>query len=177
MSRGYRVVVEPLSTALRNVSASDELCVDIALLPILGEDAMRELLKEELSKDGWKQTADGSREKTLKPGLTATLSKDGTTVTIAMTAERKVGGSGPSQSAAEQAAAANAVAASADVKRQATTTLAQAEGDVRAGLEAAIQRVYLEALQQKARSMGQVESVVRGEAADGSVEITIKVRA
>ncbi len=176
MSRGYRVVVEPLSTAQRQVSASDELCVDVALLPILGEDAMRELLRQELAKEGWQPGADGSREKILKPGLVATLARDGTRVSVSMTAERQVGGSGSSQSAAEHAAAAAAAAASAAVKRQATTTLAKAEGDVRAGLEAAIQRVYLEALQRKARSLGQVESVVRGEAADGSIEITIKVR-
>ncbi len=177
MSRGYRVVVEPLSTANQHVTASDELCIDVSLLPILGADAMRALLINELTSIGWQQTADGGREKTIRPGLVATLSADGTTVTIAMTAEKDVAGSGRSDAEAKVAAAANAEQATAHVKRAATTALASAEADVRAALEAAIQKVYVDALEQKAKSMGQVESIERGTSADGSLEITIKVRA
>jgi len=177
MSRGYRVAVEPLSTAHTSVSAEDELCVDVSLLPILGDNVMKELLKAELEKEGWRQTADGGREKTLRPGLTATLSADGSTVTLQMTAEKTVGGTGRTDAAAQAAAEKNAAAAAAAVKREATTKLASAEADVRASLEAAIQKVYIEDLEQKARSMGQVESIERGVAADGSLEITIKVRA
>lgn len=177
MSRGYRVVVEPLSTANKSVSAEDELCIDVALLPILADNSMRDLLKDQLKNDGWKPTSDGGLEKNLRPGLTATLSPDGTSVTITMTAERTVSGSGRSEAAAAQAAAAAAAAAEAGVKRDATTALASAEADVRASLETAIQAVYVDALEQKAKSMGQVESIERGVAADGSLEITIKVRA
>lgn len=177
MSRGYRVVVEPLSTANQHVSASDELCIDVSLLPILPPEVMHDLLKEELEKDGWKQTADGGREKTIRPGLVATLAADGSTVTISMTAERDVGGSGRSDAEAKEAAKKNASAAEAAVRREATTALASAEADVRAGLEKSIQKVYIDALEQKAKSMGQVESIERGQSADGSLEITIKVRA
>lgn len=182
MSRGYRVVVEPLSTANQNVSASDELCIDVSLLPILAPDTMRDLLKEQLQSAGWTQTSDGGREKTLRPHgstgeLVATLSADGSTVTISMTTEEAVTGVGRSDADAKANAAANAQNAAPQVKREATTTLASAEADVRAVLEAAIQKVYVDALEQKAKSMGQVESIERGTAADGSLEITIKVRA
>jgi hypothetical protein len=177
MSRGYRVVVEPLSTASKHVSASDALCIDVALLPILSPEDMRALLQQQLSQEGWQQAADGGREKVIRPGLVATLSADGSTVTIAMTAERDVGGSGRSDAAAKAAAEKNAAAAEAAIKREATTALAAAEADVRAALEQAIQKVDVDALEQKARSMGQVESIERGTAADGSLEITIKVRA
>lgn len=177
MSRGYRVVVEPLSTANKHVSASDELCVDVSLLPILPPEEMHDILKAELEKDGWKQTADGGREKTIRPGLKATLAADGSTVTISMTAERDVGGSGRTEADAKAAAQKNAEAAAAAVKREATTALASAEADVRAALEKAIQKVYIDALEKKAKSMGQVESIERGTSADGSMEITIKVRA
>ena len=177
MSRGYRVVVEPLSTAQQKVSSSDELCVDVALLPILSPQQMTDLLKDALDDDGWTLTADGGRQKTLRPGLVATLSADGSSITVSMTAERSVGGTGRSDAEAQQNAAQNATAASSAVKREATTTLAAAEADVRAALEKAIQQVYVEALEQKAQSMGQVESIERGTSADGSLEITIKVRA
>ena len=177
VSRAYHVAVAPLVSARVDVEQQDELCVDVALLPILGEQAMRQLLLAELAKDGWQQTADGGRAKELRDGLTATLGPDGKTVTVTMTARRTVVGGGTTKDAAETAARDSAARAESAVKREATTTLARAEGDVRAALDVAVQRVYVEALQQKARSLGTVESMQTSEAADGSVEITIKVRA
>jgi hypothetical protein len=177
VSRAYRVEVTPLHTARTDVEQSDQVCIDVALLPILGDEPMRQMLLDELEKDGWTRSADGGRTKQLGDGLAATIAADGRTVTVTMTAQRTVSAGGDSEDAAAAAARSAAAAAVADVKRSATTQLARAEGDVRAAVESAVQRVYVEALQQKARSLGVVESMQRRQGDDGSVEITIKVRA
>ncbi len=177
MSRAYRVEVVPLHTARADVEQSDRVCIDVALLPILGDAPMRQMLLDELEKDGWTETPDGGRTKQVGDGLVATIGADGRTVTVTMTAQRTVSGGGDTPADASRAAATAAAAAAVDVKRVATTQLSGAEGDVRAAVESAVQRVYVEALQQKARTLGQVESMQRREGDDGSVEITIKVRA
>jgi len=177
VSRAYRVEVVPLHSARADVEQSDTVCVDVALLPILGEQPMRQLLLDELGRDGWTPTDDGGRQKDWGDGMVATVGADGRSVTVTATQQRAVGGGGATQAAAEANAAHNAQRAAVDVKREATERLARAEGDVRAAVEAAVQRVYVEALQQKARALGYVESMQRHEGADGSVEITIKVRA
>jgi hypothetical protein len=177
VSRAYRVEVVPLHTARTDVVQSDQLCIDVALLPILGDEPMRQMLLHELENDGWTKADDGGRTKDLGDGLVAAIDAAGRTVTLTMTTERTVAGGGDTEAAANAAANAAAANAAADVKRAATTRLARAEGDVRAAVEAAVQRVYVEALQQKARTLGHIESMQRNEGDDGSVEITIKVRA
>jgi hypothetical protein len=177
VSRAYRVEVVPLHSARADVEQSDQLCIDVALLPILGDEPMRQLLLSELEKDGWTTTADGGRTKTVASGVVATIDAAGRTVTVTMVAQRVVSAGGNTRADADAAAAAAAAAAAVDVKRAATTQLSRVEGDVRAAVEAAVQRVYVEALQQKARTLGHVESMQRREGDDGSVEITIKVRA
>jgi hypothetical protein len=176
MSRGYRVSMEPLKVAHTNVAASDELCIQVSLLPILGADRMRELVREALGAEGWTTTDDGGLGKAVAPGLTATLSADGTSVTVSMTAQRAVSGSAANAAEAERAAQHNAALATDEVRRVATMALAKAEGDVRASLDATIQRVYVAALEEKARSMGQLQSMERSESADGTVEIVLKIR-
>ena len=76
------------------------------------------------------------------------------TTTVSMTQEREVTGAAVNAAQAEQLAQQNAERAKDAIRRAATTALSKAEGDVRAALDATIQRVYLKALEQKARSMG-----------------------
>ena len=92
------------------------------------------------------------------------------------TTTKTVTGTGNTKSVADQAAAAQAKRAEQDLKRTATTSLASAEGDVRARLEAVVQKVYATALEEKARSMGQLESMQRTVGADGTVELVLKIR-
>ena len=176
MSRGYRVIMDPLTVARTNVSASDELCIEVSLLPVLGEERMRDLVREALASEGWAACNDGGLEKTVAPGLVATLSADGKTVTVSMTQEREVTGAAVNATQAEQLAQQNAERAKDSIRRAATTALAKAEGDVRAALDATIQRVYVKALEEKARSMGQLESMEQTVGADGTVEIVLKIR-
>lgn len=177
MSLVYRVEVQPSKVTHVHVEQSDRVLIDVALLPVVGDEAMRQMLLEELGRDGWVPAPAGGRHKDLGDGLVAVTSADGRTVTISATARRAVGGSGFSDAEADLVAARNAAAAADTVRREATERLARVEGDVRATIEAATQRVYVEALQQKARSLGHVESLQRRDGDDGVVEITIKVRA
>jgi hypothetical protein len=177
VSRAYHVAVAPLATARADVQQQDHVCIEVGLLPILGEDTMRQLLLAELGRDGWTATPDGGRAWTSPDGLTATMAPDGRTITLTMTAARAVSAAARTQQEADAAVHARADAAAAVVRREATVALGRAEGDVRAAVDAALQRVYVEALQQKARSLGQIESMQRSESADGSVELTIRVRA
>ena len=57
-----------------------------------------------------------------------------------------------------------------------TAIVMDAEGPAVASVTAAVNRGYATALQRKAASMGVVESVERGTAANGSPELVIKVR-
>ena len=177
MSRGYRIVMEPLAQAKATASASDELCIQVALLPVLGEDRMREILQAALKEDGWQPCGDeGELTKTLAEGLQARLGKDGRSVTIEQRATVEVTGAARTEAEAARLAKENAARAEASVKRQATTALAKAEGDVRAGLDAVIQRVYVTALEEKARSMGELQSMERHEAQDGTLEVVLKIK-
>jgi hypothetical protein len=176
MSRGYRVMVEPLVQATRNVSASDEVCIQIALLPILGESRMRELVKDALRQDGWTDDGQGGLTRSMGDGLKATLDKDGSTVTVTQTQSQTVTGASRNANEAARLAEENAARAKDSVKRAATTALGRVEGDVRAALDAAVQRVYVTALEEKARSLGQLQSMERIEGADGTVEVVLKVR-
>lgn len=176
MSRGYRVVMEPLAQAKATASASDELCIQVSLLPVMGEDRMRELLQAALRDDGWQTETNGETVKNLGHGLQARLAPDGKSVTVVQTSAVEVAGAARTEAEAARLAKENAARAEQAVKRQATTTLAKAEGDVRAALDAVIQRVYVTALEEKARSMGDLQSMERHEGADGTIEVVLKIK-
>ena len=175
MSRGYRISV-PLSVSRTTVEASDDLCIAVSLLPVLAPARLTEILRAALRDDGWQDGIDGTLVVDLENGLAAALSKDGSTVHVEKLQTQAVTATGSTQQAADQAAADQAERATTLAKRGATTSLAAAEGDVRARLEAVIQKVYGTALQEKARSMGQLESMQRTVGADGTVELVLKIR-
>ncbi|HEY4220060.1 MAG TPA: hypothetical protein VGO62_01930 [Myxococcota bacterium] len=176
MSRGYRIEV-PLQTARGTVTGSDSLCISLDVLPILPEESMRQIVRETLKERGWKEGKDGALEKVLGQGATAVLDKDGKTVTVRLETEQAVEGQGRT----DQEAKAALDSKKADVEREArsrsTQRLARAEPAVRSELDDAVQRVYVEALKKKAASMGAVESMQETKGSDGSLEITIKVKA
>jgi hypothetical protein len=173
MSRGYQITVSSVSSV---VSASDELCIAVSLLPVLGAARMHHLLKDALRADGWIDVDNNELELELGNGLSARLTADGSRVVVERTAQRTVKATATTKTAAEAALADKTVETKAELQRVATTALAAAEGDVRARLEAAVQQVYGSALEEKARSLGQLESVQRTVGADGTVELVLKVR-
>lgn len=176
MSRGYRIAV-PLQVARGTVTASDELCVDLDVLPILGEGDMRALVRASLQERGWREGKDGTMEKVLGEGAVAVLDKDGKTVTVRLETTQEVQGSGVTDQEAKAALATRAKDAEKEAKTKTTMRLARAEPALRGELDDAVQKVYVEALKKKAAQMGQVESVQENRGTDGSMEITIKVRA
>jgi hypothetical protein len=173
MSRGYQITVSSVSSV---VTASDELCIGVSLLPVLGVERMRDLLREALRADGWADVESSELELELGNGLSARLLADGSRVVVERTAQRTVKVTATTKGAAETALADKTAAAKSELQRAATTALAASEGDVRARLEAAVQQVYATALEEKARSLGELESVQRTVGADGTVELVLKVR-
>lgn len=176
MSRGYRIAV-PLQVARGTVTASDELCIDLDVLPILSDEEMRSLIRQSLKEKGWKDGKDGEMTKALGDGATAVLDKDGKTVTVRLETTREVQGSGQTDQEAKASLAARSMEVEKEAKQKATQQLARAEPALRGELDDAVQKVYIEALKQKAAQMGQVESTQETRGTDGSMEITIKVRA
>jgi hypothetical protein len=176
MSRGYRIAL-PLEVARGNVKGADTLSLAIELMPIVGEAEMKDALTRALKDAGWTDGNAGTLVKNVADGVVAEVDAARTQVTLRSTAERTLTATARTSQDARKALADQSEKAAAQVQREATTQLARAEAGARAELDAAIQRTYVEALKQKARSLGQVESVVEGTAPDGSLEVTIKVRA
>lgn len=173
MSRGYQITVSSVSSV---VSASDELCIAVSLLPVLGAERMRGLLADALRGDGWVDVDGGELELELGNGLRARLLADGSRVVVERTTSRTIKATATTKAAAEAALVDKTAETKSELQRAATTSLAASEGDVRARLEAAVQQVYGTALEEKARSLGQLESLQRTVGADGTVELVLKVR-
>lgn len=173
MSRGYRVVWE---TASRTVTASDHLKISVSLLGILPEEEMVELLREELSQDGWSREKDGAMERR-KGGVRARLEPEGKEISITAEEQERVSARSSSRDAAERTADKLAEQAEASLKERVTRTLTQAEPDIRARLGEAVQRVYVRALKKKAASLGQIESMKEENHPDGEFEMVIKIKA
>lgn len=173
MSRGYRINWVTVAT---QVTTKDKLTMQLSLLGILPEGEMQDLLCDELSRDGWSAQADGTLTKELDGDATATLDPKTATVTVEARAGREVTARGADQKGAQQALTAESERARQELEARASRVLAGLEPDLRQKLGEAIQRVYLEALRKKAATMGAVESVREQRGADGSYEVTIKVR-
>lgn len=177
MSRGYRVrVPEPTwrNTTTR-VEQSDALALDVGMLSILSEGEMTEMLRERLVEDGWSREGDGSLRRSFGD-VSVELAPDGRTVTARASAGKDVKVRATSEVEANDKLARAAKSAERELTRAAAERLGAAEADIRAALQAALQKVYVEALQRKAAAMGQIESVHEGRGDDGELELTIKVR-
>ena len=177
MSRGYRISY-PVPV-WRNVSAhvesADACAMDVGLLDILPEADMLALLRDRLEDDGWSPGADGSLSKKFGP-VTAELAPDGKSVTVKAVAKKDVEARGTDDAQANS----RLTQAKKDAERELTKSvgkaLAAAEGDVRANVQAALQKVYVEALKRKAASLGEIEGMVENRGDNGELELTIKVR-
>ena len=177
MSRGYRVrMPEPTwRSATTRVSSSDAMAMDVGLLEVLPEAVMVALLRERLAADGWSKGQDGTMTRSFGE-VEVELAADGRSITARATAVKDV----KVRATSEADAAARLVRATRTVEgqlsRAAAEQLGAAEAEIRAALQGALQKVYVEALQRKAASLGQIESVHEGRGADGELELTIKVR-
>ncbi len=173
MSRAYRVKWQ---TASRVVRSEDQVKLDVDLLGILPPEEMHELLAGALTEEGWKKKGDGTLAKTMG-AAEATLSEDGKTISLNLKQKKKVTATAQTKSTAESEAARRSQAAQAGLDEERTRALSQAEADLRDGLSAVVQRTYREALERRARMLGEIESIQEGTTTDGDVEVTIKIKA
>ena len=98
------------------------------------------------------------------------------TLTARATVAREVTARGTTEAEAQAKLGRAQEAASKELDKKVAERLDAAEGEVRAAVQAALQKVYVEALQRKAASLGEIESMQEVRGADGELELTIKVR-
>jgi hypothetical protein len=158
----------------RTVTARDRLELKLSLLDILPEAEMAALLRQELERDGW-QTQKG-RTVTNVDGVRVELAPDGKSVTAETIGERTVEGRALTRQQSQDIANRAAESTQESLQLDVAARLARLEPDLRARVEQAVQRVYIEALKRKAASLGQVESLQESTLPDGTQEVTIKVR-
>lgn len=173
MSRAYRV---QWSTASTTITATDHCRLELDLLGILPQGQMLDLLRGALVSRGWERQADGALT-TTEGEVSVRLAADGSGVELRRTQAHTASGRGTSEASARSAAEQAADSARGDLKTRVARALMAAEPTVRAELHQALQEVYVEALKQKAASLGQVEGMVENQLPDGEIEVVIKVRA
>jgi hypothetical protein len=177
MSRGYRIrLPQPVwKDVTARVESADAICMDVAVLEILPEAEMLALLRGRLEQDGWSKGQDGTLSKKFGE-VTATLAADGRTVEVKATAARTLTARSQTEQEANQKIEQQKGGAEKALARLIGERLGAAEGDIRGSVQAALQKVYVEALQRKAASLGEIESMQESRGADGELELTIKVR-
>jgi hypothetical protein len=167
MSRGYRISWGNQS-ATAVAKATDRTELGVALLGLLPEAEMQERLRAELESAGWKRQKDGSLTRSFGEA-TATLSPDATSIHLEISKET-------SRRVAPAAVAGTTEALQKRLEKDLVLELTAQEGEMRAEVDAAVQRTYAGALKEKAARLGAIESVTEGRSADGNEEIVIKVR-
>lgn len=173
------------------VDVVDEVHLDVAVLPVLPDGAMREIVREMLREGGWSARSDGSLEKTFG-GAVATLSPDGAKVTVRVASASTVSAQVTVSTAADEKVSEAERAAELQAKERVkelarrererlaaanVKTLTAQEPAVRAEVQRALNRTYRKALEERARQMGEVESIDERGQQGGSYEVTVVVKA
>lgn len=175
------------------VHVEDRIAIPVRMLPLLQGDVMGATLREVLAAQGWEAQPDGSMTRVFG-GVTATLDAGATTVTLGRAADATVTatgsataveGDGADEARAARAAEALAERALADQRAKVTArleaenvaALTREEPTVRAALQEALNRVYRKALEQRARELGEVESIDERGDVRGGYEVTVVVKA
>ena len=176
-----------------DVEATDAITIDVRLLPILDPATLGELLREELAAAGWTRREDGALDRTFGRA-TATLPPGDATITLAIEAGTQVNvqatesGAAPeddvaaqdaigtrAQRTAERKLAAASRAARGVLERKNAAELLEVEPALRKDVDDAIRAATKRALERRAASLGDVESVAERTTEDG-YELTIAVR-
>jgi hypothetical protein len=190
--------------ALRRVITSDNLKdqvhvegvvhLEVKLLPLLGDARMKDMLRRTLREQGWTEDPDGGLSRDFN-GATATLAPDGGAVTLRVTNTTEVqaklqGSVAKTASNTEEREAVKELNAQAKaaldrqreqarerLEREQIRVLAAAEPELRAKLQEALNRTYREALEERARELGELESLQERGDVKGDYEVTVVVRA
>jgi hypothetical protein len=166
MSRGYRISWNPSATAVARATDRAELGVE--LLGVLPEAEMKQRLRAELESAGWERQADGSLARAFGQAA-ATLSADASSVHLEIAKEQ-------TRRATKATVGAVTEEMQRRLEKELVAELSAQEGEMRAELDAAVQRTYAGALKERAARLGEIESMTEGRSADGEEEIVIKVR-
>lgn len=175
------------------VHVEDRIAIPVRMLPVLQGDAMGATLREVLAAQGWEAQPDGSMTRVFG-GVTATLDAGATTVTLGRAVDATVTATGSATvvegDAADEARAARAAEALAErglaaqrarvtarLEAENVAVLTREEPTVRAELQEALNRVYRRALEQRARELGEVESIDERGDVRGGYEVTVVVKA
>lgn len=172
MSYAYRV---QWVKRTKTVTSKDTLTLDIDMLSIVSDDEMKSLLKNKLKEDRWRVQSDGSLKSDFE-GLTLELDDECRALKVTSQAKKKVQTQASTKHEAQQNVRALAHSAQDALDGEVANRLMRSESKVREHLQASLQDVYLQALEIKAKRMGDVESVQRQQNDDGSVEIVIKIK-
>jgi glycyl-tRNA synthetase beta subunit len=175
----------------QDVSAQDELHIDVKLLPVLSEEQMREILRRVLEADGWSKQEDGSLTKNIE-GVVAQLEPDASRVvlravekkTIIVTERRRFDKDTKDEEIDEQLEKGltdqmeRAKKAQEEaLSRVAVAKLLGAEPSLREQVQTALNKVYREALEQRAKQLGSIEWVKEQGDPGGNYEVTLVVKA
>ncbi len=175
------------------VHVEDEVLIAVRMLPVLAGESMGTVLREVLAAQGWAAQADGTMTRSFG-AVSAILDAGATTVTVrhagevtvrATGSDLVVEGDAEDEARAEVVAAQRAEAALTRRREQAAVALAAAnaavltreEPTVRAALQEALNRVYRRALEERARQLGEVESIDERGDVRGGYEVTVVVKA
>lgn len=175
------------------VHVEDRVEIAVRMLPVLQGDAMGAALREVLAAQGWESQADGTMTRVFGE-VTAELDAGATKVTIRRAAEATVSASGSARvegaderdekranaealKRAEQALAQKQARATEKLEKENAEALLREEPGVRAALQEALNRVYRRALEERARQLGEVESVDERGDVRGGYEVTVVVKA
>ncbi len=184
MSRAYRIrwrdshraPREQILSAGQSVSGADSFLMDLCVLEILPADEMDRLLRQALEDDGWQDDGDGGLRRTFDDAV-AELAEDGQGIVVSMeTGDRRVTAQSRDRDDLQRQLEEKADQQRQSLSEQATRELLRAEPEVRAAVQQTLQRVYVEALKQKAAAMGEVRSVQESRDERGELELTIQIK-
>jgi hypothetical protein len=184
MSRAYRIrwrdsrraPREQILSADQSVSGADSFLMDLCVLEILPADEMDRLLREALEEDGWAEDGDGTLTRTFEDAV-AQLAEDGQGIIVSLeTGERRVAAQSTDRDDLQRKLEQKADQQRQALSEQATRELLRAEPEVRAAVQHTLQKVYVEALKQKAAAMGEVRSVQESRDERGELELTIQIK-
>jgi hypothetical protein len=176
------------------VNVGDHIEVAVRLLPILDEGTLDGMVRESLEKHGWTRQPDGSMTRQFGD-VVATLPPGSSTIRLEVERSSEIKASATESGAVkeEEAEGPNAVeekarkkaeqqlqrareaAERAHVKKNNEALEAAAE-ELRGQLEQVVNEVTRGALEQRASSLGQIESINEGRDADGRYEVSIVVK-
>lgn len=177
-----------------DVNENDAIEVDIRMLPILDPKTLEHLVKQELEQRGWTRNDEGALTKQFGEA-TATLPPDSTTITLGVRAETSVSVSATEDGAAPESdqEAQDAIEDKArevaqrklDVvrdrarralQRKNAEALLAVEADLRKDVDDSVNAVTKKALERRAATLGEIESVQERRDAEGGYELTITVK-